>query len=248
MNVAMVDVLSDPADFGASEVRALPFKRHTEVIREHLRLQDSRILDVGCGDGGLVRWFARRGARVEGLEPAEHQLALARAAELQNDETYTQGVAEKLPFANDSFDACVFFNSLHHVPVDQQSMALTEAARVICPEGRLYVAEPVADGTLFQTMQPVDDETEIRAAAERALQAFSPELGKLILRDHYHTRRHYKTYDSFVDDLCQVSPERRSLFEEKQELVSNLWHTLGEPTDEGMRFYQPMRVTIIAIN
>jgi len=123
-----------------------PLRDGADVIRQSLALQGARVLDVGCGDGILVRLMAREGAAVTGLEISEDQLARARAAATVAGESYRVGRAEALPFDDEVFDIVVFFNSLHHVPVEDQETALAESARVLKPGGHLLVVEPLAEG------------------------------------------------------------------------------------------------------
>ncbi len=143
-------------------MQALPRRKHREVIEELLELDGARVADIGCGDGALTRLMTRLGARVTGIEPSAGQLSRARAAELAGDEVYLQGVAEALPLPDASLDVVLFFNSLHHVPVEHQARALAEAARALKPGGRLCVIEPLARGPHFQANRIIEDETEVR--------------------------------------------------------------------------------------
>lgn len=120
------------------------FRRHTEVLAETVPLAGRRALEVGCGDGRLMGWLAARAALAVGLDPDPAQLARAEAN--RGAGPLVRAVAERLPFAAAAFDLVLLFNSLHHVPVDRQSAALAEAARVLRPGGDLLVAEPLAEG------------------------------------------------------------------------------------------------------
>ncbi len=44
----------------------------------------------------------------------------------------------------------MFFNSLHHVPIEHQARALQEAARALRPGGLLCAIEPFAEGPHFE--------------------------------------------------------------------------------------------------
>ena len=75
------------------------------------------VLDVGCGEGWLVRRLGELGAAsAVGVDPLGVALDRARAQDPAG--RYLEGRAEALPFADDSFDVAVFFNSLHHVAVE----------------------------------------------------------------------------------------------------------------------------------
>ena len=145
-------------------------KRNSDVLLETLELAGRTVIDIGCGDGGLTRLMARNGAHVLGVEVSPRQLAKAQAAAPVADERFVAGRAEELPAPDGAADIVIFFNSLHHVPVEGQDKAIAEAARALKPGGLLYVSEPVAEGPLFELIKPIDDETEIRAHAYRMLQ------------------------------------------------------------------------------
>ena len=127
------------------------------------------VLDVGCGRGALARRLVGEGLAVTGIDPTPD--AIAAAQESVPEAQFSVAGAEALPFDPGSFDACVFLNSLHHVPVPLMGQALQEALRVLRPGGEVIVVEPLAEGPFFEVMRPVEDETEIRRAAMAAIDA-----------------------------------------------------------------------------
>lgn len=83
-------------------------------------------LDVGCGEGRFCRMMAARVPKIIGLDPTEHLLEEARWL---GRATYVKGVAENLPFEDQSFDLVVSYLSLIDIP-DIES-AYGEFGRVI---------------------------------------------------------------------------------------------------------------------
>lgn len=77
--------------------------------------------------------------------------------------------AQAVPFAAASFDGALMLKSLHHVPVPLMDQALAEIARVLRPCGWLHVSEPVYAGELNELIRLFNDEGEVRAAAQAAL-------------------------------------------------------------------------------
>src|SRR3954471_4165534 len=146
-----------------------PTRSPRDVLDELLPAGAPVVVDVGCGDGALVRHLARRGARAIGVEIGREPLERARAHAPAGGERYEHGGAQALPLEDMSADVVVFANSLHHVPGELLDTALAEAARVLRPGGLLYVQEPVADGPYFELLRAVDDETAVRAAAQAAI-------------------------------------------------------------------------------
>jgi hypothetical protein len=136
-----------------------------DVLADLVPLSGREVVDVGCGDGSLVRALAARGASVVGVEVSES--AVARAQDGAN--RYVVGSADALPLPDGSVDVCVLMRSLHHVPADAMPRAFEEAARVLRPGGAMYVAEPVAAGEYFELVALVDDEREVRRLAQAAI-------------------------------------------------------------------------------
>ena len=98
-----------------------------------------RVLDVACGTGILAREVALRtgstGA-VIGIDPNPGMVAVAK--QLAPSIEWREGVAESLPFPDQSFDAVVSQFGLMFFT--DQRQALREMLRVLAPGGRLAVA------------------------------------------------------------------------------------------------------------
>lgn len=102
------------------------------------------ILDVGCGNGAAVALVADRVGRigrVVGLERSPEGLAKVRstyATVFPTAPCGVAGLAQALPFADDSFDAVLCVNVLEAIR-DRMS-ALAEMWRVLKPGGRILLA------------------------------------------------------------------------------------------------------------
>jgi SAM-dependent methyltransferase len=95
-----------------------------------------RVLDVACGTGVLAREAAKRAASVAGLDPDPGMLAVA--ARLAPGIEWRQGIAESLPWPDQSFDAVLSqFGLMFFTDRDR---ALREMRRVLAPGGRMAVA------------------------------------------------------------------------------------------------------------
>jgi 2-polyprenyl-3-methyl-5-hydroxy-6-metoxy-1,4-benzoquinol methylase len=102
----------------------------------------ARVLDIGCGDAGVLIAMAERGARCAGIEVDEKSLERSRlrASEHGVDVDLREGVAEALPFPDGSFDLVILDNVLEHVRDQEQT--IREIRRVLSPGGLLYLVTP----------------------------------------------------------------------------------------------------------
>jgi SAM-dependent methyltransferase len=217
-------------------------RRNSDVIVETVEVAGKRVIDVGCGDGGLARHLARHGAAsVLGVETSPRQLAKARAADPVAGVTIVEGVAEHLPAEAGSADLVVFFNSLHHVP--GRAQALAEAVRVLAPGGLVYVSEPVAEGPFFEMVRPVDDETEVRAQAYDALRN-APGLTQEREFFYVHTVR-LRDFAALRERIVSANSEREAIFAARDAELCALFGRLATPCDDGHCFDQPMRVNVL---
>lgn len=221
------------------------WREPVEVLLDTLPAGTRDIVDVGCGQGGLVRRLARRGARVVGVEVAEEPLARARAHAPAADERYVQAGGEALPLPDAGADAVLFINSLHHVPADAMDAALAEAARVLRAGGVLYVQEPLAEGPYHELIRPIDDETAVRAAARAAI-ARATSNGLAHEREIvFDAPVVHADFAGFRDRVVLADAQRTAAFDRLQDEVRERFHATAERVDGGFRFRQPMRVDVL---
>ena len=103
--------------------------------------KDAAILDYGCGYGRICAQLAARGYRhVTGVDISERMIERGHALFSSLDLRRITGTA--LPFAADSFDACILFAVLTCVPTDAgQQEVIAELRRVLRPGGILYLSD-----------------------------------------------------------------------------------------------------------
>ncbi|MBI2911374.1 MAG: class I SAM-dependent methyltransferase [Chloroflexi bacterium] len=101
-----------------------------------------RVLDAGCGTGGMLAPLARYG-RTVGLDMAGEALSYCR--QRSQDALVCRGSVEALPFADASFDLVTSFEVLYHLRVGDDQQAVREFARVLRPGGFLLLRLPAYD-------------------------------------------------------------------------------------------------------
>lgn len=217
---------------------------NSDVLTTLIELNGKRVVDIGCGEGTLVRLMARHGAKVFGVDTNPAQLEKARAENTVSHEIFYEGTAEHLPFDDACMDVCVFFNSLHHVEVDVMEAALGEARRILKPGGILYVSEPLAHGPHFELMAPVHDETEVRAKAQTTLDN-AENLGFEKIDEITHTHMvKLADFAAFAERMLRINPGRADEFQKLEANLKKLFNSLGEKGSNGVEFAQPMVVRI----
>ena len=90
------------------------------------------ILDVGCGPGYVSAAAAERGAAPIGLDFSGEMIGIAKQMFPQIE--FREGDAQKLPFADNSFDRVLANFALLHLAEPERACA--EACRVLKPGGR----------------------------------------------------------------------------------------------------------------
>jgi SAM-dependent methyltransferase len=99
-------------------------------------LEGKRVLDVGCGVGMYLQAIQACSGPVYGVD-IDAQRA-ARAHQLLAD--IVVAPAERLPFAQGSFDVVLLHEVIEHVEDDGR--AIREAHRVLVPDGRMVIFAP----------------------------------------------------------------------------------------------------------
>lgn len=105
-----------------------------DMVREHLR-SESRLLDLGCGRGGLVEQLGHPLGRIVGVDPdeqslREHRLPLPRVV----------GLGDQLPLAGGRFDLVFASWVMEHMARPERDLA--EISRTLKPGGVFIFLTP----------------------------------------------------------------------------------------------------------
>ena len=97
---------------------------------------DLRVLEIGCGTGGMLGPLSRYGD-VHGLDISHDCMQFCRERGFARMVT---GSGYQLPYADNSFDLVTLFDTIEHIPDDRQ--VLEEARRVLRPGGQVFISTP----------------------------------------------------------------------------------------------------------
>jgi SAM-dependent methyltransferase len=109
------------------------------LLGHRLERREQRLLDAGCGTGGMLRWALDSGrfAEVAGADLGSDAIELARRRVPEAD--LRVAPLRELPFADGSFDLIVSHDVLQHIHERELDESLRELHRVLAPEGALLL-------------------------------------------------------------------------------------------------------------
>jgi ubiquinone/menaquinone biosynthesis C-methylase UbiE len=103
---------------------------------------DEKLLDAGCGDGGVAGLLRERVREVVGVD-----VDASAAWREEPGLTFSVANAEQLPFDDASFDVVHSKDALHHM--ESPERALAEYRRVLKPDGSALIIEANRYNPLF---------------------------------------------------------------------------------------------------
>jgi ubiquinone/menaquinone biosynthesis C-methylase UbiE len=217
---------------------------HLDALLETVGLVGGlAIADIGCGEGALDRGLAARGATVTGYDP--FIAGGDRQREGAGSWRLVKAPADAIPVPDATFDLVLFVFSLHHVPRAKLEGAMAEARRILKPDGRLYVAEPLAEGPNQYVTELFHDETAVRRLAQAALDTYAaPRFDSTRAFDYHEIRRH-PDFETFATRM--IANRRFNGYSEEAVLAPAVRLRFDEmlAAHQG-EFDQPVRVRLFA--
>src|SRR5262245_21654036 len=143
--------------------------RKMQVIKKFMRARGLDIrelawLDIGCGQGALLRQGAADFKTAIGCDPSEQMLAACDGLEVRH-----QPSLNRLPFDDATFDFATAVCVYHHVPPEARASFTKEALRILKPGGIFCIMEhnPLNPITrMIVSRAPVDADAILLTARE----------------------------------------------------------------------------------
>ena len=130
-----------------------------EIAQDLMERELKNILDLGCGTGRHVIYFAQNGFSVSGLDNSPQALEMTK--EWLNEEhleanLQLQEMTEKWPYEDHCFDAIISVQVIHHADITAIKQIIQEMERVIRIGGFLFVTVPQLrnQGKNFKEIEP----------------------------------------------------------------------------------------------
>jgi SAM-dependent methyltransferase len=138
----------DPADYEQryrKERRLDKASRCWRLLPRELRDHGAgtRLLDIGCGDGGFLDIARREGFSTAGIEPSTEAAAATAGT---GHRVWCEAPPGWPAIVADTFDLITMWDVLEHLP--DPRLALERAYALLSPRGRLVILTPL-NGSLF---------------------------------------------------------------------------------------------------
>jgi SAM-dependent methyltransferase len=213
---------------------------HLDQLTSLIDLDNLTVVDVGAGDGKFARAFARRGARVIGVEIDDAKVAIAKKAG-HADVEIRLGRGEDLPVDDGSADLVCFMFSFHHVPDEVQERALLEAHRVLKPGGRLHLVEPRPYGPMAEVMRDIADETQVLTSSQARLDRLATGAGLFsrLSASDYTIPLKTPDFETFLRGIIAVDPRRAEKLPAARTGMEAAFRERAEAIEDGFRLEQP---------
>jgi ubiquinone/menaquinone biosynthesis C-methylase UbiE len=185
-------------------------------------------LEIGCGEGRVVRQLASKAHNVVALDSSPTLARSAREADALS--AYLSGDATALPFADATFQTVVAYNSLQTMTLmADMAQAVREAGRVLKPSGHfcLCVAHPMTD--VGRIREPSAGGDLIISGSYFEHQC----VNETVTKDGLEMTFHGWTYT--LEDYVRALEEAGFLVERVREPVPSAEQVTKRPSLEGWR-------------
>lgn len=202
-----------------------------------------QIIDVGCGTGNLVRWFAEQKANITGID-IEPMLSKALAQPRSGNENYINGVGENLPFEDNFADYIFYAASFHHIPLKKMHDGIKECNRVLKQNGQAIFIEPVSrKDTYYELVKLLADEHDIQQNAISALKAAINIDFQSKSEKYYYFERSLDDYKNLLNLFEENETVRSDCFDKATRITKRYAELNDIPTDQ-FRYKSIIRVNI----
>ena len=225
-----------------------PLEKNSDLalIASRLALENTRLLELGCGAAATTRMIAERFPVAEiiatEVDHVQHEKNL-QITDLPKV-TFKYGGAEHIDLPDASVDAVIMLKSLHHVPADLMDRGFAEIARVLKPGGLAYISEPVYAGDFNEILRLFNDEKTVRetafAATRRAVESGQLELVEEIFFD---AESRFAGWEGFEQRIIGATHSEFAIDDALYERIKAAF--LPHVVDGEAVFHMPIRVDLL---
>lgn len=103
----------------------------------------SKVLDLGCGSGNHLLFFAEAGFKVYGFDISKEAVKTAKKRLINNNlegKVEVASMRENFPYKDNFFDAVISLRVLNHGRISDIRAAIKEMERVLLPGGWIFLS------------------------------------------------------------------------------------------------------------
>jgi ubiquinone/menaquinone biosynthesis C-methylase UbiE len=200
-----------------------------EVVAEKVEFAKPQphelVLDVACGPGAFVLAIAPRVSFVTGIDLTPEMLRQARQFQAEKqivNAVFACADADHIPFPDASFDLVSCQHAFHHIT--KPELVLMEMIRVMKPEGRLLILDPLAPESdskfeLFNQIERLRDPSHTFSLRLTAFLSMFEEHGLEVLRQSL--RRRQRSFNQWMR-RAGLEPGHRRYAETRRQMEESM--------------------------
>lgn len=170
-----------------------------KFIASHMgRLENRRILDIGCGLGESAVYFALKGAKVTAIDISPHMIHFAQKLAQRynvNIEFITSSTGE-LHFEDKHFDFIYCANLIHHLPISERLTFIQNVHRLLRNGGWFYSWDPLKYNPAIKVYRKIAH--KVRSSDETPLDFLILKDFKEVFSQAYHKEFWFTTLILFL--------------------------------------------------
>lgn len=109
-----------------------------DLLNRRIELRDKRILDTGCGCGGMSDVFGKFGAEVTGLDILEEYIKYGDKKSEYGK--FILADCRAIPLLKETFDIIISSSMIDHLTDNERKTFIEESYRVLKPGGKLIIS------------------------------------------------------------------------------------------------------------
>lgn len=127
--------------------------------------EDSRILDLGCGNGKVLSSLIGKAVSITGIDFSRKAIELCRRLMEKEDVNLAVADARSLPFRGESFDVVIAHHLLEHLPLNGRRKAVSEIRRILKPNGVVIVSVLSIADMRFGAGREIEENTFVKGTS-----------------------------------------------------------------------------------